>query len=175
MSLWKDFLRDKAGAVVSAELVLVGTVAVLGSVVGLNTVSTAIDSELREFASAIRSLDQSYGYVGHSSCRAWSAGSSYIQPRVEQSLHDLCATGTADPGLIREHVEAERAAAAGQPVQSSDPNVSPTPIHPAPPPNELPTPAPKPKDATETPKSNGDHKPVKPPKKGKSKGEDDDV
>ena len=65
---------DEGGVVLSAEVVMVGTVAVLGTIVGLSTVSTAVDQEMKEFAGAIRSLDQSYGYVGHQSCRAWTAG-----------------------------------------------------------------------------------------------------
>ena len=87
---------------------MVGTVGVLGAVVGVNMAATAVDEELKEFAFAIRSLDQSYGYVGHQSCRAWSAGSSYRQQDVQVSLNDLCADGATDIRGIQEHVGAQQ-------------------------------------------------------------------
>ena len=107
MQLVNDLWRDEYGLILSAEAVMVGTVGVLGAVVGMNMASTAIDEELKEFAFAIRSLDQSYGYVGHQSCRAWSAGSSYRQPDVQVSLNDLCADGATDIRGIQEHVGAQ--------------------------------------------------------------------
>jgi hypothetical protein len=108
MQSWKDLWRDEAGAVLSAEVVLVGSVAVLGAVVGLNTAATAVDEELKEFAAAIRSLDQSYGYAGHQSCRAWSAGSYYRQPDVEQSLSELCGESPANFEAIQRAVDEQR-------------------------------------------------------------------
>lgn len=110
MQLVNDLWHDEYGLILSAEAVMVGTVGVLGAVVGLNMVSTAVDEELKEFAFAIRSLDQSYGYVGHQSCRAWSAGSSYRQQDVQVSLNDLCADGATDIRGIQEHVGAQQKA-----------------------------------------------------------------
>ncbi|MBS0201915.1 MAG: hypothetical protein JSS49_03385 [Planctomycetes bacterium] len=102
--------QDEHGLVLSAEVVTIGTLGVLGAVVGLNAASTAVDQELKEFAGAIRSLDQSYGYVGHQSCRAWSAGSYYRQQDVQKSLADLCAGGDTDIRAIQTHVDAQRSA-----------------------------------------------------------------
>ncbi len=110
MQLVNDLWRDEYGLIVSAEAVTVGTLGVLGAVVGLNMASEAVDAELKEFAFAIRSLDQSYGYVGHQSCRAWSAGSSYRQQDVQVSLNDLCADGATDIRAIQEHVGAQNKA-----------------------------------------------------------------
>ena len=110
MQLAKAFLQDETGVVLSAEAVMIGTLGVLGTVVGLNAASTAVDQELREFAGAIRSLDQSYGYVGHQSCRAWTAGSYYRQPDVQVALNDLCANGPTDILAIERHVDAQRKA-----------------------------------------------------------------
>ncbi|QGQ23200.1 hypothetical protein F1728_11180 [Gimesia benthica] len=90
MKLLTNFWRDEAGLVMSAELVMLGTVGVIGATVGLSAASTAINDELVEFSHAIRSLDQSYEVQGHTSCRAWTAGSSYRQQDVEKSLADLC-------------------------------------------------------------------------------------
>ncbi len=90
MNLLKKFWSDEAGLVMSAELVVLGTVGVLGATVGLSAASTAINDEMVEFGLAIRSLDQSYHVEGHQSCRAWTAGSSYQQQDVEISRADLC-------------------------------------------------------------------------------------
>lgn len=89
MSLWSRFRDDEWGAIVSAELVAIGTVAVLGGTVGMNALGHSVNSELEEMAFAIRSLNQSYAVAGHTSSRAWTAGSSYTQPDVEQSLREL--------------------------------------------------------------------------------------
>lgn len=110
MQLVKDLWQDEHGLILSAEAVTIGTLGVLGAVVGLNMASTAVDEELKEFAFAIRSLDQSYGYVGHQSCRAWSAGSCYRQQDVQVSLAELCADGATDIRAIQEHVGAQQKA-----------------------------------------------------------------
>lgn len=186
MKIWKDLWRDETGVVVSAETVMVGTVGVLGGVVGLNTAVTAVNAELNEFGSAIRSLDQSYGYVGQSSCRAWTAGSFYQQQRVEVSLSELCGEASPNLALIREHVEAQRDAVHG-PVPTTAPDPGAGLIHapaPVPPQNDLPPKAP----VVKAPESKGDTKPdlkkqpeAKPtekssekPKKPQSKRDDDD-
>lgn len=135
----KKLWQDESGVVLSAEAVLLGTVGVLGTVVGLNTVSTAVDLELKEFAGAIRSLDQSYGYIGHQSCRAYTAGSYYRQQDVQQSLTDLCATGDTDVMAIQKHVDMYRAThlPAAEPKAKSAPvTEEPTPVAP----NQIPVP-----------------------------------
>jgi hypothetical protein len=95
MSLWRDFWNDEQGALLSAELVAVGTVAVIGTTVGLSTLSKSVNDELREVAYSIRSLNQSYSVPGHVGCRAWTAGSSYTQPDVNQSIQDLVGSSAA--------------------------------------------------------------------------------
>lgn len=91
MSLWREFWKDESGAVVSTELVAVGTVAVVGGTVGLNQVRTSLNGELQEMAFSVRSLNQSYAVAGQASCRAWTAGSCYVQPDAEQSIAELRA------------------------------------------------------------------------------------
>ncbi len=51
--LWKD----EAGVILSAEAVLVGTVAVIGLSTGLSVVATSVNEELKDVGFAIRSLD----------------------------------------------------------------------------------------------------------------------
>lgn len=59
-NLWKD----EAGFLVASELVLVSTILVLGMVVGMTSVSHAINHELVDVASAYDSVNQSYRYDG---------------------------------------------------------------------------------------------------------------
>jgi hypothetical protein len=89
MSICKHLWDDEAGFILSAEAVLVATIAVLGVVVGLNMVARAVNEELQDLAFAFRSLDQSYGFEGFAAGGAWKAGSSYIQQDVETSLEQL--------------------------------------------------------------------------------------
>jgi len=56
--------RDETGFIVSAELVLVATIAVLSMVVGLSELSHAINQELEDVASAFGAVNQSYLYEG---------------------------------------------------------------------------------------------------------------
>jgi Flp pilus assembly pilin Flp len=162
MRLFKHLWRDEAGAILTAETVLVGSVAVLGVTVGLSTVATAVNDELKEVGFAIRSLDQSYGFVGQSSCRAWTAGSYYTQPRVEDSLAELCGEGVTNIDVIREHVDAQRA------LQHPTATPLEPQLAPAPEPNDLPEPEMK-KDEPPKPQPT---RPTKKKKKGK-KGEED--
>lgn len=90
MNLLKNFWHDEAGLVMSAELVMLGTVGVIGATVGLSAAATSVNDEMVELSHAIRSLDQSYHVEGHQSCRAWTASSSYRQQDVAISRADLC-------------------------------------------------------------------------------------
>ncbi len=147
MSLCKRLWQDESGVVLSAEAVLVGTVGVLGAVVGLSTVSNAVDAELKEVGFAIRSLDQSYGYYGHQSCNAWTAGSYYIQPKIEDSMVDLGTRSEADAAAIRDRVNGvrERLEKQTAPAPRIDERT------PAPLPNDLPQPEPAETNKAPTP------------------------
>jgi Flp pilus assembly pilin Flp len=59
-----NFINDEAGFIVSAELVLVSTIAVLSLVVGLTEVANGVNQELEDVASAFGSINQSYAYRG---------------------------------------------------------------------------------------------------------------
>ncbi len=60
----RQLLNDEAGFIVSAELVLVATILVLGLIVGLSQVQHAVVEELNDVAHAIGSLNQSFYYSG---------------------------------------------------------------------------------------------------------------
>ena len=56
----KQLLNDEGGFIVSAELVLIATLCVIGLVVGLSEVQHSINAELNDIADAIGALNQSY-------------------------------------------------------------------------------------------------------------------
>ena len=60
----RQLLNDEAGFIVSAELVLVATLLVIGLIVGLSEVQHAVVSELNDVADAIGELNQSYSFSG---------------------------------------------------------------------------------------------------------------
>jgi len=63
-NLFNAFVRDEAGFVISAELVLVMTIGVLAMVVGLTAVRDAVTHELNDVSNAIGSVSQTYNVVG---------------------------------------------------------------------------------------------------------------
>ena len=84
--LWKD----EAGAVISAEIVLVATILVIGMVVGLKSVRDSVVTELADIAQAIANIDQSYSYSGILGHATQTTGSFYFDQA------DFCdATATA--------------------------------------------------------------------------------
>ena len=77
--MWQKLLADEAGVVLSSELALVGTVGVLGMVVGLDAVTCSVTSELNDLASAFGAIDQGYTYRGVSKAsHARANGSGYV-------------------------------------------------------------------------------------------------
>lgn len=83
-----SFWDDDVGFVISAELVLVASILVIGIIVGLSEIQHAVVSEMNDVADAVGSLNQSYWYSGFSkidggwSCNgqvhAFTRGSSFI-------------------------------------------------------------------------------------------------
>ena len=73
----KNLMNDEHGFVVSAELILISTIAVLGLMVGLVEVRQAVVEELEDVASAIGSLNQGYCMNGLRTSKSNSNGSHF--------------------------------------------------------------------------------------------------
>ena len=70
--------NDEAGFIVSIELILIATIAIIGLITGLTAVRDAVVSELSDVAGAVQDLNQCYsffGVVGHSGS---TCGSDYV-------------------------------------------------------------------------------------------------
>lgn len=69
--------NDEAGFIVSAELVLVATICVIGMLVGLSELALNINNELEDVGSAFQSLQQSYCVSGMEGHKGWTDGSEF--------------------------------------------------------------------------------------------------
>jgi Flp pilus assembly pilin Flp len=78
----RKLLLDESGAVISAELVLVLTILVIGVIVGLSEVAVAVNTELNDISNAIGALDQTYSFTGF---RATDNGSQKNKSNVAGS------------------------------------------------------------------------------------------
>ncbi|MBM4074407.1 MAG: hypothetical protein FJ267_02030 [Planctomycetes bacterium] len=66
--------NDESGVIISAELALVLTIAVLAMVVGLSEVAVAVNTELNDISNAIGALNQSYSVTGFKGTNGNSGG-----------------------------------------------------------------------------------------------------
>ena len=63
MNILNALKNDENGFVVSAELVLVGTILVLGMIVGLTELSFNVNQELEDLGSGIGAINQTYYFT----------------------------------------------------------------------------------------------------------------
>ncbi len=82
-ALW----NDEAGFIVSAELVLISSIAVLAMVVGLGEISLAVNQELDDVAYAFGVVNQGFRYQGLSGQSGQSNGATSTDGS------DFCDTG----------------------------------------------------------------------------------
>lgn len=96
VALWKD----EAGFIVSAELVLIATIAVLAMVVGLAEVANAVNQELEDVAAAFGAVNQSYRYQGLTGHGGASGGGSF-QDGIDfcDSANDIVGTQPTGEGF----------------------------------------------------------------------------
>ena len=77
MNLLYALYHDEAGFIVSAELILVSTIVVLGSIVGLSEIAHGVNQELEDVGSAIGSVNQTYKYTGFTGAKGRQVGSRF--------------------------------------------------------------------------------------------------
>jgi hypothetical protein len=85
------FANDEAGFIISAELVLVATLLVIGVIVGLSEVQHAVNAELNDVADSIGSLNQSYCFSGFSKVSQFGQGvKAYTRGSIFYDSADEC-------------------------------------------------------------------------------------
>lgn len=68
------FIQSEDGFLLSSESLLLGTIAVLGLLVGITSVRDSVVQELGDFAQAIGLLNQSYSFAGVSDASGLTQG-----------------------------------------------------------------------------------------------------
>jgi Flp pilus assembly pilin Flp len=101
LNLLKSLRRDEYGVILSTEIVIIGTLLVVGLISGIACLQTSVNNELQDLGGAVDALDQSYsfasirksGVIGR--CCVYTAGSAFHN--YEQTL-DTCdeLVGTID-------------------------------------------------------------------------------
>ena len=87
----RKLFNDEAGTVISAELVLVLTILVIGVIVGLSEVAVAVNTELNDISNAIGSIDQSFAFTGfHADGGAGLKLKSVVNGSRWSDKHDDC-------------------------------------------------------------------------------------
>jgi hypothetical protein len=101
----KKLWNDEAGVIISAELVLVLTVAVLATVVGLSEVAVAVNTELNDISNAFGSINQSFHYTGfqassHGKQKSSVAGGCFVDAVDDCDTNTTCdlVSGAANGG-----------------------------------------------------------------------------
>lgn len=89
-------INDESGVIISAELVLVLTIAVLAMVVGLSEVAVAINTELNDLSNAFGKIDQSYAYTGfHANSARDGKSKSFVAGTAWNDGVDDCDLNTS--------------------------------------------------------------------------------
>ena len=97
LKLLNQLYRDDAGFILSAELVLVSTIVVLGCMVGLSEVSHGINEELEDVGSAFGSVNQSFKFSGFSGAKGRIVGSRFFDHKDEcDGQWDISCDGGTD-------------------------------------------------------------------------------
>lgn len=89
---------DENGFVVSAELIIVATIAVLSMVVGLAEISHGVNQELEDVGAAFGAMQQSYVYRGLQTADKSSIVGSYFEDDGDHcdSQYDIVGTPPVD-------------------------------------------------------------------------------
>jgi Flp pilus assembly pilin Flp len=92
-TLLAKLYHDEAGFIVSAELALVATIAVLAMIIGLSEVAHNVNNELEDVGSAFGNLSQTYQVYGTSGHKGSTNGSSFYDvPDYCDNYCDIVST-----------------------------------------------------------------------------------
>lgn len=96
-NLMLSFVRGEEGFILSTEAVLVGTIAIIGMILGLVAVRNAVVLELQDFSVAVGALNQSYTYTGvtDTAATATTQGSSFSDTAEPSDAASINVTSPA--------------------------------------------------------------------------------
>lgn len=74
----KQLWNDECGVIISAELVLVATILVIGMITGLASLRDAVVTEMADVGQAVSQLNQSFSIGGVVGPNTFTSGSAFI-------------------------------------------------------------------------------------------------
>lgn len=92
--MFKSLCKDESGVILSAEIVLIGTILVLGMIVGLVELQCAIVAELSDLSSSIGNLDQSFQISGFTSLKQYGGFKARTYGASYSDRRDTCDCDT---------------------------------------------------------------------------------
>jgi len=98
--VFRSFLSDDSGFLLSSESVIVGTLLVLGLVVGLTEVRNAVVQELGDYSQAVAWLSQDYAYTSVSSDNIADLGTSGSLFSDTEELEQTASTVASANGIV---------------------------------------------------------------------------
>jgi Flp pilus assembly pilin Flp len=102
----RRFWNDESGFIVSAELVLVATITVIGMIVGLVEIEWSVVGELNDVGDAIGSINQGFQFAGFTSFKTQSTSGNTIKAQIlgsfffdtiEECDNNQCTLGCDTP------------------------------------------------------------------------------
>ncbi len=105
LAIFSRLASDERGFVVSSELIMISTIAVLGLLVGLSAARDAVISELSDVAGSLQDLNQSYSIDGVVYHNSNVAGFNFLDDlddicdSPDQSDNEVVGMGMADNGI----------------------------------------------------------------------------
>lgn len=98
LTILRSLAHDEAGAILSAELIIILTITVLGMVVGLVNLQTALISEFTDLSMAFQSLNQSFCTPTFFGCRKFFWPTSFVAGSCFFDRFNGCVGATAVGG-----------------------------------------------------------------------------
>lgn len=101
--MMRNFWNDDRGFIVSAELVLIATILVIGMIVGLSEVQHAVVQELNDVGDAIGAVNQGYFYSGFTARKDFGGGQksstfgSTFRDTTDECDHNQCSLSCTPP------------------------------------------------------------------------------
>jgi hypothetical protein len=96
MHIFNKLWNDENGFLVSAEVVLVGTILIIGMIVGHSELSFNVNQELEDVGAAIAGINQTYYYTLAAGRKGESVGSTFLD--FEDECDSACNITCDLPG-----------------------------------------------------------------------------
>ena len=98
--MFKLFAKEENGFIISTEMILIATIAVLGLIAGIVEVRDQVVQELGDVSQAVAQLDQSYNYNGVITADTEAGGTDETDGGAFDDGQDAQANNNADAGGI---------------------------------------------------------------------------